>query len=238
MVLTDDNFATIVLAIREGRRIFDNILKTVQFLLSCNLGEILVLFVASLLNWDIPLLPIHLLWINLITDSLIALALGLDPAVQNIMERLPRPKSSFFSKGMVWRIGYQGTAVGFLALAAFWLGRSVGLETGRTMAFCVLAFSQLVHSYNVRSNSFSAFSRGVGPNKMLWLANAGSLALMLLILLSPLAGFFHLVPLSWNNWLAVTILSLLPLLIVEIFKATKINLLKSDQVSSEASKTK
>ncbi|MCL1874194.1 MAG: cation-translocating P-type ATPase [Clostridiales bacterium] len=228
MVLTDDNFATIVQAVREGRRIFDNILKTIQFLLSCNLGEILTLLMAFLLSWEIPLLPIHLLWINLITDSLIALALGLDPAVQNIMERPPRPQKSFFSKGMVWRIGYQGLMIGSLSLTAFWLGSRISLEVGRTMAFCVLAFSQIVHSYNTRSNHFSAFSRGLSLNKFLWLANAGTIGLMLLLLLTPLAGFFHLTHLSWSNWLTVTILSLSPLLIVEAFKAWKINMLKDE----------
>ena len=118
MVLTDDNFATIVAAVEEGRVIFSNIIKSIQFLLSCNVGEILVLFIATILNWATPLLPIHILWVNLVTDSLPGLEV--DPAETGIMERKPRdPKSRIFSKGMVRRIVYQGIMVGGLTLAAF-----------------------------------------------------------------------------------------------------------------------
>lgn len=108
MVLTDDNFATVVSAVAEGRRIYDNILKAIQFLLSCNVGEILTLFIATMLNWATPLLPIHILWVNLVTDSVSALALGVDPADKNIMHRKPRPANeSIFTRGMVWRVLYQ-----------------------------------------------------------------------------------------------------------------------------------
>ena len=129
MVLTDDNFATVVAAVEEGRTIFANILKAIQFLLSCNVGEILTLFVATMLNWHQPLLPIHILWVNLVTDSLPALALGVDPAEKNIMDRKPRdPERNIFDKGMVIRIVYQGIMVGTLTLTAFVFGSQRSLE--------------------------------------------------------------------------------------------------------------
>ena len=131
MVLADDNFATVVAAVREGRIIFANILKSIQFLLSCNVGEILLLFVATMANWEEPLLPIHILWVNLVTDSLPALALGVDPAEEGIMDRQPRdPQRGIFDRGMLSRILYQGVMVGGLSLAAFLIGEHWSLETG------------------------------------------------------------------------------------------------------------
>lgn len=224
IILTDDNFATVVSAVEEGRRIYDNILKAIQFLLSCNVGEIVTLFVATLLNWAEPLLPVHILWVNLVTDSLPALGLGVDPAVKSIMDRKAHVTKSLFTKGMVWRVCYQGIMIGGLTLAAFMLGQSAGEEVARTMAFAVLAFSQLVHAYNVRSARYSALTGAVGHNKYLVGATLISMTLMLVVLLIPgLEIIFETVPLSLTQWLSVIGLSLLPIVIVELFKALNLN---------------
>ena len=173
VILTDDNFATVVSAVEEGRRIYDNILKAIQFLLSSNIGEIVVLFLAILITpllskqfgVDITLietlLPIHILWINLVTDSLPALALAVDPAADNVMKRKPlkNTKKGIFTKGMTWRIVYQGLMIGLLTLTAFIIGLSTPdvsqeekVKIGQTMAFYVLALSELVHVFNIRDN--------------------------------------------------------------------------------------
>ena len=191
VILTDDNFATVVSAVEEGRRIYDNILKAIQFLLSSNVGEIITLFVAILItpllaSWfgivDIsalePLLPIHILWINLVTDSLPALALAVDPAAKDVMNRKPiKPKKGIFTKGMTIRIIYQGLMIGGITLTAFMIGLSTPnvsehekIQIGQTMAFFVLALSQLVHVYNIRDNKNSIFKTGILNNKMLILA--------------------------------------------------------------------
>ena len=188
VILTDDNFATVVSAVEEGRKIYDNILKVIQFLLSSNIGEVVVLFFATLLTplfskWfgitDINgleiLLPIHILWINLVTDSLPALALAFDPANSDIMQRKPiKPGKGIFTKGMTWRVVYQGIMIGGLTLAAFMIGLAttkepIGtltldqskIEVGQTMAFVTLALSELVHVFNVRDNKKSIFKTGI-----------------------------------------------------------------------------
>lgn len=154
--MNDDNFATIVEAVREGRGIYDNIRKAVHFLLSSNIGEILTIFVAMLLGWAAPLLPIQLLWVNLVTDSLPAIALGMEPAEENIMERPPRKNTgSLFGDGLGSRILLEGVMIGVLALLAFGIGhvyfdQENGYAVGRTMAFAVLSLSQLVHAFNMR----------------------------------------------------------------------------------------
>ncbi len=232
MVLTDDNFATIVSAVEEGRRIFDNILKAVLLLLSCNVGEILTLFVATMLNWEEPLLPIHILWINLVTDSMPALALAVDPAEPDIMKRQPYEAGGrIFSRGMIWRIGYQGVVIGALALTAFligWQGDHQNLATGQTMAFMVLAFSQLVHVFNARSKRHSAFC-GLFSNVLLWLAVIISGAMMVAVVTIPtLADLFRLTSLSLGNWVNVVLLSFAPLAVVELFKLLKLNTFKGD----------
>jgi P-type Ca2+ transporter type 2C len=232
MVLTDDNFATVVAAVKEGRRIYDNILKTIQFLLSCNVGEILTLFVATMLNWASPLLPIHILWVNLVTDGLPALALGVDPAAPNIMERQAKDNSQgIFTQGMVWRIIYQGIMVGALTLAAFVIGQKVDLPTGQTMAFAVLALSQLFHVFNIRSQSRSIFHSGLKGNKAIWGAFLVSTALTLGVMLVPtLSKFFRLATLSVEQILIVLALSVAPILMVEIFKALKLNTFPEENV--------
>lgn len=239
VVLTDDNFATIVSAVEEGRRIYDNILKAVQYLLSSNIGEIIVLFVATMFGWFAePLLPIHILWINLVTDSLPALALSVDPAEKDIMKRKARKDKNIFSKGMTFRVIYQGIMVGVLTLLAFCIGCRfdfVSLAnpevamTAQTMAFAVLAMSELVHAYNVRSNKESIFKIKLKTNMVLVLATLVSLLLMVVVLGVPvLQGMFEVTELSITNWAWVILLSLAPLTIVEILKLFKINTLKDE----------
>ena len=239
VVLTDDNFATIVSAVEEGRRIYDNILKAVQYLLSSNIGEIIVLFVATMFGWLAePLLPIHILWINLVTDSLPALALSVDPAEKDIMKRKARKDKNIFSKGMTFRVIYQGIMVGVLTLLAFCIGCRFDFAslanpevamTAQTMAFAVLAMSELVHAYNVRSNKESIFKLKLKTNMVLVLATLVSLLLMVVVLGVPvLQGMFEVTELSITNWAWVILLSLAPLTIVEILKLFKINTLKDE----------
>ncbi len=256
VILTDDNFATIVSAVEEGRRIYDNILKVIQFLLSSNVGEIVVLFLATLCTplfahlfgiTDIGhleiLLPIHILWINLVTDSLPALALAFDPANKDIMNRKPtKPGKGVFTKGMTWRVIYQGVMIGLLTLGAFMIGLATTtepidgltldeskIEVGQTMAFVTLALSELVHVFNVRNNKESIFKTGIANNKKLLLAIVASAALMIIILAVPfLREVFSIPVLPTANIIELIILILAPLVIVEIFKLLKINTAKDE----------
>lgn len=263
VILTDDNFATVVSAVEEGRRIYDNILKAIQFLLSSNVGEIIVLFVAILITpllsnifgIDIkliePLLPIHILWVNLVTDSLPALALAVDPAEKDVMNRRPlKPGKGIFTKGMTWRIVYQGIMIGLITLAAFVIGlatpdsslpevyndagvrlsnEEVKVEIGQTMAFTVLALSELVHVFNIRNNKKSIFKTKVFNNSKLVLAIGVSCALMLVILLIPgLRHIFSIPVLPTQNIIEIILLVLAPLVIVELFKLFKINTIKDE----------
>ena len=223
MVLMDDNFATIVEAVREGRGIYDNIRKAVHFLLSSNIGEIITIFVAMFLGWATPLLPIQLLWVNLVTDSLPAIALGLDPAEKDIMERPPRKETSLFSGGMGSRIAVEGMMIGMLALLAFGIGHIYfdgGKEytTGRTMAFAVLSLSQLVHAFNMRTeHSLTQISLGSNP----FLVGAffeGCFLQVGVIMAEPLAEIFKVCPLNWQEWSIVAGLALVPLPVVELEK--------------------
>ena len=251
VILTDDNFATVVSAVEEGRKIYDNILKVIQFLLSSNIGEVVVLFFATLLTplfgkWfgitDINgleiLLPIHILWINLVTDSLPALALAFDPANSDIMQRKPiKPGKGIFTKGMTWRVVYQGIMIGGLTLAAFMIGLAttkepIGtltldqskIEVGQTMAFVTLALSELVHVFNVRDNKKSIFRTGIFNNMKLIGAIIISAALMFVILLIPgLREIFSIPVLPTENIIELICLVLAPIVIVEIFKLLKIN---------------
>ncbi|WP_418433487.1 calcium-translocating P-type ATPase, PMCA-type [Anaerotignum lactatifermentans] len=225
LILTDDNFATIVEAVREGRGIYDNIRKAVHFLLSSNIGEILTIFVAMLLGWAAPLLPIQLLWVNLVTDSLPAIALGMEPAEENIMERPPRKNTgSLFGDGLGGRILLEGVMIGVLALLAFGIGhvyfdQENGYAVGRTMAFAVLSLSQLVHAFNMRGEG----SLGKLPfcsNKWLLMAFVvGATLQCVVIMMPPLAGIFQVVPLNGEQWLLTVALALAPLPLVELEKA-------------------
>ena len=251
VILTDDNFATVVSAVEEGRRIYDNILKAIQFLLSSNIGEIVVLFLAILITpllskqfgVDITLietlLPIHILWINLVTDSLPALALAVDPAADNVMKRKPlkNTKKGIFTKGMTWRIVYQGLMIGLLTLTAFIIGLSTPdvsqeekVKIGQTMAFYVLALSELVHIFNIRDNKRSIFKTGIFNNSKLILATVVSASLMFVILFTQgLRDIFGLVMLPAMHVFETVMLVLAPVIIVEIFKLLKINTTKDEE---------
>jgi Ca2+-transporting ATPase len=232
MVLTDDNFATIVSAVEEGRRIYDNILKAIQFLLSTNIGEIFLLLVTSVFNMGTPLLPIHILWVNLVTDSLPALALSVDPAEEGIMKRKPRnSKKGFMTKGMVWRIMYQGIMIGAIPLAAFIIGlREQGVALGQTMAFATLMFAQLVHVRNLHSNTKSSLAISLFKNMPLIGAIAASAALALIVLLiPPIRDAFSLTALDGKHWLAVILMSLIPIVVVDIFKLFRINTTRDER---------
>lgn len=224
MIITDDNFATIVSAVREGRIIYGNIRKSVHFLLSSNIGEILTVFLAMLFGWGAPLLPIHLLWVNLITDSLPAVALGLDRPEDDVMEKGPASADkNLFADGLGERIAFEGIMIGALALIAFGAGRilsdSMQQETAMTMAFAVLSLSQLVHAFNMRSEK-SIFRIHLFSNKFLCLAFViGTLMQAAVISIPALAQIFSAVPLNGLQWAVVAGLSLVPIVFVEFEKA-------------------
>lgn len=228
MILTDDNFATVVNAVEEGRRIRDNITKAISYLLSCNVGELVVLLIASFMNWATPLLPIHILWINLVTDSLPALALGVDPAEEGIMKRKPNRETSLLTKAMYFRIGYQGIMIGILTLIAFLygfgaFGQDGSLAQGQTMAFTVLAFSQLVHAYNIHSTHGTVF-KTFFVNKWLILATFVNALMMLAVLFVPvLRDLFKLVSMDSSHWMVVLALIFIPIPVVELMKVLKLN---------------
>ena len=250
VILTDDNFATVVSAVEEGRRIYGNILKAIQFLLSSNVGEIIVLFTSIMITpllakWfgitDIsalePLLPIQILWINLVTDSLPALALAVDPAEKDIMNKKPKKEKGIFTKGMSLRVIYQGIMIGLITLAAFIIGLATPsattdaekIQIGQTMAFCVLALSEIVHVFNVRDNKKSIFKGGLFNNSKLIWATIASASLMFVILFIPaLRDIFSIAMLPKENILETVLLVFSPILIVEIFKLFKINTTKDE----------
>ena len=227
MILSDDNFVTIVSAVAEGRRIYDNILKTILFLLSTNIGEVLLLFITSVMAmWmptiGIPLLPIHILWINLVSETFPALALSLDPAARDIMNKSPRGKGKqFMDKDMVWRIGYQGVMMSLITLTAFLIGNNAGGETtGQTMAFATLIAAKLVHAGNLHSNTESRFKFNPLNNKALIFAIFISILFSAAVLfIPPFVKAFSFVQLTGQQWLVILGLALIPLVVVEIFKA-------------------
>ena len=283
VILTDDNFATIVSAVEEGRRIYDNILKVIQFLISCNVGEVIVLLLATLFAplmaktfgiSDVTmiqlLLPIHILWINLVTDTFPALALAFDPANRDIMDRKPIKKDEgIFTKGRTFRIIYQGAMIGILTLSAFIIGlatpdsklptmvkyegetiaveeidnleeilanggeyvskEETKIEIGQTMAFMVLAFSELVHVFNIRDNKNSIFKTGILGNSILIWAVLASAFLMVIILAVPgLRHIFSIPILPMNNMIETIALIIAPVVIVELMKLFKINTVKGE----------
>ena len=243
VILTDDNFTTIVHAIEEGRNIYNNIKKTIIFLLSCNLGEIICIFLSTLLNWDLPLVATQLLWVNLVTDTLPALALGIDPGDKDVMKRSPRnPKESFFSEGAGMRAVIGGTLIGFLTLAAFYIGINetgmIGnlgqLETmakagneaakhaltqGRTMAFVVLTVSQLFYSLTMRNSQKTIFEIGIFKNKYLIYSIIIGIALQIgLTSFAPIAQVFKVTKISFENWDIVLLFALIPFAVNEVIK--------------------
>lgn len=234
MILTDDNFTTIVHAIEEGRNIYNNIKKTIMFLLSCNLGEVLCVFFATVFGWAMPLVPTQLLWVNLITDTLPAISLGMDPGDKDVMNRKPRdPKESFFAEGAGMRAIVGGVLIGILTLVAFYLGiihfgdvsikeAKDGTEIvtyGRTMAFIVLTFSQLFYSLSMRNSKKTIFEVGFFGNMFLIVSIIISIILqVLLISIPPIAEMFKVTALDPSHWGMVIGLSLIPFAINEIIK--------------------
>lgn len=220
MTLTDDNFATIVDAVREGRGIYANIKKVVGFLLGTNIGEVVTVFAAMLMWHKSPLLSMQLLWINLVTDSLPAIALGMEPVEKDVMEQKPKPKEEgLFAHGFGVRIVLQGIMFGALALIAFWMGESTtGLTAGgQTMAFMVLSFSQIVQAYNMRSEH-SLIQTGVFTNHKLNKAALISILLVSVVLFTPLRTVFGLMTLSGSLYLKALCLILVPVLAMEFSK--------------------
>lgn len=221
MTLTDDNFATIVDAVQEGRSIYANIKKVVGFLLGTNIGEVITVFIAMILWHKSPLMSIQLLWINLVTDSLPAIALGMEPVEKDIMEQQPKPKNEgLFAHGYGLRIILQGVMFGILSLTAFKVGETMTgqLAGGQTMAFMVLALSQVIQAFNMRSEH-SLFKIGVFSNHKLNLAVLVSILLVVIILFTPLSTAFGLMILSWQQYLIALCLILVPLPVMELSKA-------------------
>lgn len=220
MILTDDNFVTIVEAVKQGRHIYENIRKAIHFLIATNVGEIVTIFVGLLLGLDSPLLAIQLLWINLVTDSFPAIALGLEPIEKGIMNKKPKnPKKGIFSDGLWQKIFFEGTMIGLLTLFAFTIGNTYyGLEIGRTMAFISLSMLELIHSFNIRSES-SIFEIGLFKNKYLIGAFLlGTILQLAVVTITPLAKIFDVVALTNTQWLYTILISLSPIVIMEIKK--------------------
>lgn len=227
MILTDDNFTTIVHAIEEGRNIYNNIKKTIMFLLSCNLGEVICVFLATLFNWSLPLVATQLLWVNLVTDTLPAIALGVDPGDKDVMNRKPRdPKESFFAGGAGMRATVGGILIGSLTLIAFYLGwKHHGLDGeeavtyGRTMAFIVLTFSQLFYSLTMRNTKKTIFEVGFFGNKFLIVSIIVGILLQVgLININAIATIFKVTAIKLVDWDIVIVLSLIPVVINEFIK--------------------
>ena len=230
MILTDDNFSTIVAAIEEGRGIYSNIRKAIHYLLSCNIGEIFTIFAATLLGFgQMPLAPVQLLWLNLVTDSLPALALGVEPVEEGVMEEEPRDANAgLFDKKFSLRLAWQGLMVGGLTLTAYFLGftwlAAPGMEgaAANTMAFATLTLCQLFHAFNVRSEDRSLFSQGVLSNPAMNRAFLAGLAMQLSVLLiPPLQGVFSVAPMTPAQWFAVLALAMAPIPICEWAKARR-----------------
>ena len=222
MILLDDSFNTIAFAIKEGRRVYRNLQKVIQFLLAGNIAEITTLFAATLFNLPAPLLAVHILWVNLATATLPALALGVDPASKNIMKHKPVKSGTLFERGLIHRVVTQGVFVAMLTLAAYYIGASHSHSTGQTMAFCVLAFSQMLRAFNQRSNTEYIWVRAEGHNPWLWVSFAVSATLLACILLLPaLQSIFKLTTLSGGLWLTVFGLSALSIVQIEVCKFLK-----------------
>lgn len=221
MTLTDDNFATIVDAVREGRGIYANIKKVVGYLLGTNIGEVAAVFAAMLLWHRSPLLSMQLLWINLVTDSLPAIALGMEMVEKDILDFKPKPKDEgLFAHGYGIRIILQGIMFGIPALIAYYIGETQTCTAagGQTLAFMVLALSQVVQAFNMRSEH-SLFKIGVFTNRNLNLAALASIVLVCLVLFTPLSALFGLIMLSADLYLKGLCLILVPVLVMELSKA-------------------
>ena len=219
VVLADDNFATIVTSVREGRRIFDNLMKSIQFMVSTNLGEIILLFVAVLCNFDMPLLPIQLLFINLVGDSLPSLALSVDHAAKDIMERPPvKPHQGIFTRAFTTRVVLQSLIIGAASLGAYMIGLEHSVETARTMTFAVMIFSQFTMIFSIRAGR-QWFTHRFFTNRWLWLTIVLVTTLTLLVMLVPaMQTLFRLTALSAPQWGMVIGLSIGVLIVSELLK--------------------
>ncbi len=226
MVITDDNFASIVGAVEQGRIIYANILRFVHYLFSCNLAEILVVFAALVIGWPLPLGALQILWLNMLTDVFPALALALEPSSPDAMKRPPRdPREPLMTPRFVWLIGWQGMLLSGFSLLAFWVGlrwygtEGPGLRHATTLSFMTLALAQVFHALNARSPRRSAFTDGLFTNAWLWAAVAACLVLQLAAVYTPfLQAVLRTTPLSGADWGVVLACSLAPVSIVELVK--------------------
>lgn len=220
MILLDDSFTTIAHAIKEGRRVYRNIQKVIQFLLVGNIAEITTLFAATIFNWDAPLLAVHILWVNLATATLPALALGVDPASKNIMKHKPVKAGTLFEKDLVIRVITQGIFVALLTLTGYFIGKEIGNQVvGQTMAFSILALAQMIRSFNQHSNTDPIWKRSAGNNPWLTVSFIISAFFMGIILFIPaMQDAFHITSLSAGQWLIVVTLALLSIAQVELVK--------------------
>jgi Ca2+-transporting ATPase len=239
MILTDDNFATIVKAIRQGRVIYDNLKKFILFLLSCNISEVLLMFIAivfgsfifNLMGIDvtfayIPLLPVQILWMNLVTDGLPALALGINPAEPNIMERqATKRRERILSKGRLWQISWQGLILTLGALFVYFISpvffhtsnSSYDIDVFHTAVFTTLVLSQLLHAYNFRFDDRGIFRKGIFGNRLLNITILISILLQAAIIYVPfLQGVFSTTALNLNHWLLVVVCAIIPVIIINI----------------------
>ena len=235
MIIVDDNFNTIIEAVKEGRGIYENIKKTVHFLLSSNVGEIVTIFAAMVMGFETPLLPIQLLWVNLITDSLPAIALGLEKTEEDVLDKnfdFSR-KDNIFANGLGFRIFLEGVMIGFISIIAFGIGHlyydnGVGADFGRTMAFAVLSLSQLVHAFNIKSEK-SIFRIDIFDNKLLYISFIiGSLLQFVVIMVEPVSSIFKVTPLNLEQWVLVWSLAFIPMIVAELEKFLIVNTNKED----------
>jgi P-type Ca2+ transporter type 2C len=226
MIITDDNFATIVRAVEQGRMIYSNIQRFIHYLFSCNFSEIITVFVAILVGWPLPLAPLQILWLNIITDVFPALALALEPSAPNMMKRKPRdPQERLLNLPFAGLIVWQGLLLAGVTLAAFAIGLSwygnngTGLRHAVTISFMTLALAQTFHAFNARSQSDSMFNRRLFTNIWLWGAIVICVLLQLAAVYVPfLQIVLRTVPLNWPDWGVVLSFSLLPILVVELIK--------------------
>lgn len=233
MILTDDNFSSIVKAVEEGRVIYSNIRKFVFFLMSCNVGEILIIFLAMIFNWPIPLLPIHLLWVNLLTDAFPALALGTERKEPGLMQEPPRdPNESIINRDMIVSIAVQSTVMTAAVLSAFFYGwQQYGIEMGRTYALVTLIISELLRAYTCRSEKYTLRKLGLFSNKSMNLATVVSVSLLVVILLVPgLRDIFNVETLHLHDWDFVILVGMMPLVFGELTKVIKLALKKQRDI--------
>jgi Ca2+-transporting ATPase len=229
MILADDNFSSIVEAVEEGRVIYSNIRKFVFFLMSCNVGEILIIFLSMIFNWPIPLLPIHLLWVNLLTDAFPALALGTEKKEPGIMQDPPRnPNESIINRDMLINIAVQSIVMTAAVLSAFYFGwKDYGIEMGRTYALASLIICELLRAYTARSERFTVIKIGLFSNRNMNFATIVSFALLAVIMLVPaLRNVFSIAAFHWYDWDIVVIAAVMPLLFGELTKVIKAALKK------------